>query len=136
MESETALTADLRWLVYSTLLLLVLWVPYIVVALQARGLTRAMGYPTGNYADLPDWAQRAQRAHMNMVENLAPFAALVIVAHLSGAANATTAAAAQVFFWARLVHAGILIAGIPWLRTIVWTIGWIACLVILYEILV
>lgn len=136
METEIALTAELRWLTYTVLLALVLWIPYILAALQVRGLTRAMGYPTGNYTDLPDWAQRSYRAHMNLAENLAAFAALVIVAQISGATSGTTAAAAQVFFWARLVHAAVLIAGIPWVRTLVWTVGWIACLVILWEILV
>ena len=61
METEMALSAELRWLTYTVLLALVLWIPYIVAALQARGLTRAMGYPTGNYTDLPDWAQRTWR---------------------------------------------------------------------------
>ena len=136
METEIALTVDLRWLVYSTLLLLVLWIPYMLSAMMVRGAGRLAGYPTGNYSDLPEWAQRNWRAHMNLVENLAPFAALVIVAHLTGTANATTAGAAQVFFWARLVQAAVHIAAVPWLRTIAFTVAWIACLVIMYEILV
>ena len=46
---------------------------------------------------LPGWAERAKRAHINMAENLAPFAALVLVAHVTGAANATTAMGAAIF---------------------------------------
>jgi uncharacterized MAPEG superfamily protein len=135
METEIALSLDLRWLVYSVLLALVLWIPYVLSAMSVRGPERLAGYPTGNYADLPDWAQRSYRAHMNLVENLAPFAALVLVAQVVGAASETTAVAAQVFFWARLVQAVVHIAAVPWVRTLAFAVGWIASLVIMWEIL-
>ena len=67
--------------------------------------------------ELPDWVVRANRTHINLVENLPSFAALVLVAHVAGAANGTTAAAAAVFFWARLAHALVFLFGIPYLRT-------------------
>ncbi len=136
MSAEMALTADLRWLVYTALLALVLWIPYIMSAMSVRGASRLAGYPTGGYSDLPDWAQRNYSAHQNMVENLVPFAALVLTAHVMGAANETTALAAQVFFWARLVQAVVHIAGIPWVRTLAFVVGWIAILVIMWQILV
>lgn len=136
MSAEEALSVDLRWLVYSTLLALVLWIPYIISAISVRGMARVAGYPTGGYTDLPDWALRSHRAHQNLVENLIPFAALVLTAHVAGAANETTALAAQVFFWARLAQAVVHIAAIPWVRTLAFTVGWIASLVILWEILI
>ena len=134
MDTEMVLTADLRYLSYSALLALILWLPYMLAAMGKRGPGRVAGYPTGNYTDLPDWAQRGHRAHMNMIENLAPFAALVLAASLAGAANETTALAATVFFWARLVQAVVHIAGIPWVRTVAFTVAWLACLVILWEV--
>ena len=136
MTTELALSADLRVLVYSALLCLVLWIPYILSAMQVRGIARVAGYPTGAYQDLPDWAQRAYRAHVGLVENLAPFAALVLVAHVTGTANEATGMAAWVFFWARLVQAIVHIAAIPWVRTIAFVVGWVANLVILWHILV
>jgi uncharacterized MAPEG superfamily protein len=72
------LSYELRMLAYSAFLCLLLWVPYTLAAIQARGLGPVAGYPTGKYEDLPAWAQRSQRAHMNLVENLAPFAALIL----------------------------------------------------------
>ena len=136
MSPEMALSADLRWLVYSALLALALWLPYIMSAISVRGLPRVAGYPTGGYTDLPDWAQRNRAAHGNMVENLVPFAALVLTAHVMGAANETTALAAQVFFWARLVQAIVHIAAIPWVRTLAFFVGWLASLAIMWQILV
>ena len=84
--------------------------------------------------DLPHWIERTRRAHANMVENLAPFAVLVLVAHLTGKANATTAFGAQLFLGARVAHAIIYIVGIPVARTLVFALGVIGQLMILFEL--
>ena len=55
-----------------------------------------------------------------MIENLALFIPLVVVAVVAGKTNSTTLLGAQIFFWARLAYAVVYIAGIPWLRTGVW----------------
>jgi len=133
--SPDSLSYEFRMLAYSVFLCLVLWIPYILSEIQVRGLSRAVGYPTGKYDDLPDWAQRTQRAHMNMVENLAPFAALVLVASIADQASAATALGAALFFWARLVQAIVHIAGIPWARTLAFTVAWIGNLIILWEVI-
>ena len=52
------LTIELRYLAYTALLSLLLWIPYILAEIRTRGLSRAVSYPTGFYDDLPDWAQR------------------------------------------------------------------------------
>ena len=83
---------------------------------------------------MPLWGQRANRAHMNAVEAFAPFATLVIVAHLAGVANEATAMWAAVFFWARLAHVIVYLFAVPFLRTIIFTVGFIAVLGIFYEI--
>ena len=80
------------------------------------------------------WAEKAKKAHYNAVENLAPFAALVLVAQAAGAANSTTAMASVVYFWARVAHYLFAISAIPYVRTLTFTIGWIAIMVIFYEI--
>jgi uncharacterized MAPEG superfamily protein len=129
------LSYEFRMLAYSAFLCLVLWIPYILAEIQVRGVSSAVGYPTGKYDDLPDWAQRSQRAHMNMVENLAPFAALVLLASIADQASAATALGAALFFWARLVQAIVHIAGIPWARTLAFTVAWIGNLIILWEVI-
>jgi len=134
MSPDASLSYEFRMLAYSAFLCLVLWIPYILATIQVRGLARAVGYPTGEYGDLPDWAQRNQRAHMNLVENLAPFAALVLLAHLAGQASAATAFGAALFYWARLAHAIVHIAGIPWARTIAFAVAWIGNLIIFWEV--
>jgi uncharacterized MAPEG superfamily protein len=69
-----------------------------------------------------------------MTENLAHFAVLIIVAHLATKGNDVTAVCAQVFFWARLAHALVFYAGIPFVRTLAFTAGFIAEIVIFIQI--
>jgi uncharacterized MAPEG superfamily protein len=92
----------------------------------------------GNREELPavtGWAGRARRAHSNMLENLLVFAIVVIVAHVAGRANATTALGAALFFWARLAYAILYVAGIPWLRTAAWAVALAGILAIFSQLL-
>lgn len=128
------MTPDLEYLALSALLTAVLWIPYIAGQIQANGFPTAGYYKDPTPGDLPLWVRRADRAHINSVESLAPFAVLVLVAHASGGANAMTAVWAMVFFWARVAHAVIYILGIPYLRTIIFTIGFVAVLGLFWEV--
>ena len=83
---------------------------------------------------VPGWTARAVRAHANLIENLAPFAILVLVAHVSGKANAITAAGATIFFWSRVVHLAAYVAGIASLRTAAWFISWVGGGLILWQL--
>jgi uncharacterized MAPEG superfamily protein len=78
---------------------------------------------------------RANRAFINAVESFAPFAALVIVANLAGKANATTAFLATSFFWLRLAHVVVYLLGIPYLRTVIFTLGYVAVIGIFWEVI-
>ena len=78
---------------------------------------------------------RAQRAHLNMLENLAIFAIFVIVAQLTGKSNATTALGTTLFFWARLLYAVVYLAGIPWVRTAVWTVSFVGIVMVGSQLL-
>jgi uncharacterized MAPEG superfamily protein len=77
---------------------------------------------------------RADRAYLNAVECFAPFAALVIVAHLAGKANAMTACWAMCFFWLRLAHAVVYWLAIPYVRTLVFVLGFVAVVGIFWEL--
>lgn len=130
------LTTDLRMLVYTSVLAFILPLAYGAArAMTPGGLTWGMGNRDGEKVALPAWSLRAERAHANLLENLAPFAILVLVAHLSGQASDVTALAARIFFWARVAHALVYIAGITRVRTAVFFAGLGAELVILFQIL-
>ncbi len=127
------------YLALSGVLTVLLWTPYILARLFVWGLpTFLNNYPEGFPANQPEpplWAQRAQRAHLNMVETMPAFIAVVVAAVMLEASSAAIAEWAAVFFYARVLHAIVYIAGVPYLRTPVYLVSWAAILMIGAEIL-
>jgi uncharacterized MAPEG superfamily protein len=78
------------------------------------------------------WAQRAHRAHLNLVENLAPFAALVLIANVT---STKVAGCAALFFWARVVQAIVHIAGIAYVRTVAFFVSWLALIIMFFSVI-
>lgn len=118
-----------------------LWIPYIV------GVNSA---PVGSLpADAPDgfsriadpslhrpWVQRAYRAHLNLLEQLVPFALLVFLVDRVDGFTALTYWTAIAFFWLRVAHAVGYITGkaaFP-LRPLIFTAGWVCCLIMAYAV--
>lgn len=127
------MSTDLMLLVWSVLL------TFAQMLVAAMGSNSQVGLATlaGNRDNLPaftGWAGRAHRAHRNMLENIVLFAALVLVAHVAGKANATTALGAQLFFWGRLAYAVVYVAGVPWLRTGLWVVSVIGMALIALQL--
>lgn len=75
-------------------------------------------------------AGRMARAHANFVEWFTFFAPAILLVELSGASNSWTENAARAFFLARLVYPAIYLAGIPYLRTLAWLVGFVATLIL------
>lgn len=129
------MTTDLWMLVWSAVLCLVTPYAGVTVLLSMPG-GPAWGFGNRDYDfAVPAWILRGRRAHTNLVENLLPFACLVLVAHVSGKANATTAFAAQLFFASRVLYTLVYMAGIPYLRTFVFGGGVLACFLIVMQLL-
>lgn len=116
------MTEELTSLTWVTALTAVMWVPYILNMITVRGIKDAVGYPE-NPKPMSPWAQKMKAAHYNAVENLVVFAALVLTLDAAGISNATTVLAAQIFFWARLVHVIAYTFAIPWVRTLAFVVG-------------
>lgn len=134
-----SLSPELYWLTLTTLSVALMWVPHIVQLALQMGIVAAVWDPyrhspeTANHAA---WAQRARRAHLNAVENLAVFAPLVLVLHLQEASTPVTAMAAAIFFFSRLVHFLAYALAIPMLRVVSFLAGVACCLVLGQVILV
>ena len=128
------MSTELEVLVWLSGLAIVMWLPYILAHIGNVGIIPALTYQADG-EPLPDWAARAKRAHYNTIENLAPFAALVIVAHLANANNDVTASAALAFFWFRVAHYIVYTLGIPFGRTLTFAGSWLAQICFLYQIL-
>lgn len=109
----------------------------MLIAVSASTLQVGLVTLAGNREGIEEptgWAGRAHRAHRNMLENLVLFAALVLVAHVAGKANSMALLGAQIFFWARLAHALIYLAGIPWLRTGAWLVSVVGMALIFVQL--
>jgi uncharacterized MAPEG superfamily protein len=125
---------ELLYLVYVTVFTGLLWVPYILDRIATRGLLDAVGYPDSPKPQSP-WAQRLLKAHLNAVENLVVFAALVLTAGAAGVSNSVIAGACIVYFWARVVHAFAYTFAVPWVRTLAFTVGFFAQAAIAWQLL-
>jgi uncharacterized MAPEG superfamily protein len=129
------MSTDLRYLAFTAILTASLWIPYVVAQVMTNGPLQPRNYVDPTPRPLPLWGKRADRAYVNAVETFAPFAALVIVAHLTGKANAMTAFWATSYFWLRLAHAGVYLLGIPLVRTLLFTFGYVAIVGIFWELI-
>lgn len=127
------MSPDLKYLLYSVILAFVQMLIAATAADRQLGLTALAGNREG-LPELTGMAGRARRAHLNMLENLALFSALVLIAAVAGKANAMTALGALVFFWARVAYAVVYLAGIPWLRTLVWFVSVIGMVMIAIQL--
>jgi uncharacterized MAPEG superfamily protein len=88
--------------------------------------------PRRSLAQAEGRAQRAHWAEQNALEAFAPFAAGVIVAHLTGGAEPMTInVLAGLFIAARLVHGAAYIANRGPLRSFAWLAGMI-CIIGLF----
>lgn len=128
------MSIELKLLVWSAAL------AFVQCLVAVTGAYLQVGLPTlaGNREKMPamiGWAGRAERAHRNMLQSLVLFTALVLVAQAAGRLNGTTALGAQLFFWARLVYAGVYLAGLPWVRTGVWAVSVLGLVLIFVQLI-
>jgi uncharacterized MAPEG superfamily protein len=124
---------ELMWLLWAVALTVV------QMLIAVSGATLQVGLPVlaGNREGLPPftgWVGCAMRAHRNMLENLVLFTALVLTAVVAGKTSEMTLLGAQLFVWARLVYAAIYLAGVPWVRTGVWSVSMIGLVLIFLQL--
>lgn len=125
---------DLHYLGLSALLT---WFMLMCASLlAARGWTpEGMRIALGNRDDVPPrspLAGRADRAARNMLENLVLFTALVAAVRLGG--KPAPAGAAALFFWARVLYFGVYLAGLRYVRTLVFAVSVVALAQIFAQI--
>lgn len=122
MPTELIMTTELTMLFYSTILAFVLvLIPATMAIIENGAMTQA-----GPRDDLPEpsvFRKRANRLVANMYENLLLFAIVVLIAFAAGVSNETTVLGAKIFFYARVVHAVIYLAGWPMVRPLAWAAG-------------
>ncbi|UWQ95008.1 MAPEG family protein [Rhodobacteraceae bacterium M385] len=109
-----------------------LWIPYII------GVNKHLPDGINTFqrpydgAALPDWVLRANRAHLNLLEQSFPFAILILILHLIDGFTVLTYWTAIAFFWLRTAHAIGMISGFTQmpLRPLIFTSGWVCILLL------
>ncbi len=116
------MTLELQMLVYSTALLIVLVLAQATVGVLSAGLMPLAG-PRDDLPPPKTFHARMLRVVDNHREGLTMFAPLVLVLAVTQISNQWTQLGAQLFFYSRVVHAALYIAGVPLVRPLAWAVG-------------
>jgi uncharacterized MAPEG superfamily protein len=125
---------ELFWLALTTVMTGLMWVPYVLDRIAVRGLKATLANPSPRDKPHTGWASRLLFAHDNTVENLVVFGILVLILDALVISTPYTVMACVVYFWARLAYAVIYAMGIPVLRTLAFTVGFLAQVVLALSI--
>jgi uncharacterized MAPEG superfamily protein len=128
------LTPELFWLTLTVILTGLLWVPYTLNRVTVRGLGGSMANPTPGAKPHAPWATRLMFSHDNAVENLVIFAPLVLILAEIDYSTKWTVWACAVYFWARVAHLLVYTLGLPVFRTVAFTVGFAAQVVLVLAI--
>jgi len=127
------LSTEIAYLLLAGLLLLV------HLCAQAISLTRQFG--SAYNASARDQqriatgiAGRAERAFRNYLETFPLFAAMALAVHMTGKADWWSGFGAALYFWARLAYLPLYLAGIPYLRSAIWSLATLGILIIMWRL--
>lgn len=121
------MSGELGILALYGLLVLIILVVQVLTAWAQVGLPM-LARPRDDMPRLTGMAGRMERCLSNSVVAMALFAPAVLILALREATGGGTLLAAQLFLLARAAYAVIYPAGIPWLRTGVWALCFLATL--------
>lgn len=132
------MNVELKWLCYTALLAASLWMPYVigVNTTEFTGKKELLIRPP-DHSKMQPWVHRSLRAQQNMLEQLLPFAVLVLIGAVAKISTPVTVACAVSFFWLRVAHAIGMVSGLARLplRPLLYVSGWIVTLVYAAQIL-
>ena len=116
----------------------ILYVLQVLLGALAADLKNGIAWGLGNRENIPaleGWGGRAQRAYVNMAENLLPFACLVLIAYSLGRTGELSVLGAEIFLISRLAHAVLYVAGIKVLRSLAYFGGIAGMVLIIVQLL-
>ena len=128
------MTRELFWLTLTIILTGLLWIPYMINRYQVRGLSGTLANPSRIDKPHAEWATRLMFAHDNAVENLIIFAPLVLTLAQIDYSTKWTVYACAVYFWARVAHLIVYTMGLPVFRSLAFTVGFLAQVVLALAI--
>ena len=125
------MTTEMCMLVWSVALGLIQIALAASGSVAQRGLGWAAGARDGEPKALTGVAGRLCRASSNFLETFPLFAAAVLAAFALQRHDGMIALGAQLYFWARVAYVPVYAAGIPYLRTLVWSVSIVGIVMVL-----
>lgn len=129
------MTIELQLLGWTLVLALV----QIMLPAHFRNRETGVGYNAGPRDDpgppIGRITGRLQRALRNLFETLPLFAAAILIAHVGGREGTLTALGAWLYLIARVIYLPLYVAGIPYLRSLVWLVSMAGLILVLLAIL-
>lgn len=128
------MNVELQMLIWSVALGLVQAIVAATGMVGQRGLGWAASPRDKVLGPMEGVAGRLERARANFMETFALFATVVLAGCLLQRHTAATALGAQLYFWARLVYVPVYALGIPYLRTLIWTVSMVGIVMLLMPL--
>jgi uncharacterized MAPEG superfamily protein len=116
------MSIELTMLALSVALLFVLVVIQAAAGTQAQGVMN-MANARDNLGPPSVWQARTKRCVDNHREGLILFAPLALIAAHQDISTTMTVWGAQLFFYSRVAHAVVYLAGLPYIRPLFWSVG-------------
>ena len=126
---------EIRYLGWAIVLGLVQLLLASLLVTRLRGLAWNAGPRDRDNGPAPGVAGRAERALRNFLETFPFFAAAVLGAAAAGRTDALTALGVQLYLWARVAYVPLYLAGVPYLRSLVWGVSMAGLLLVLRALL-
>lgn len=126
---------ELRMLAWAMVLGIAQMLAAAAAATAQRGLKWNASARDAEPGPLRPAAARLQRAWSNYLETFPFFAVAVLAVVLGQRQDAHTALAVQVYVWARLVYVPLYVLGIPYLRSLGWSVSMLAIATLLWALL-
>ncbi|HVA55281.1 MAG TPA: MAPEG family protein [Gammaproteobacteria bacterium] len=128
------MNTEMQMLLFATVLGLVQLLLAATFNVQKYGLSWALGNRDKIMPPLEGLGGRTVRAFHNFRETFPLFAALVLLVAAMGHHDSLTLWGAQLYFWARLVYLFVYMAGIIYLRTLVWAVSLVGLVMLLIAL--
>lgn len=128
------MSIEIKMLIFSVFLLLIQMVMQVIAGIIQNGIGNQLG-PMDDTPGTTGYAGRFERAYYNMLETFPVFAVLVLVVQVTESWTAATALGAQLYFWGRVFYVPAYVAGIPFVRTLIWLVSIIGMLILAWTLL-
>ena len=129
------MTTELTLLAWTLVLALVQIFAFDFARTGQYGINWNTGARDATMPDLSPVAERLRRAQNNLFETLPLFIAAVLILHVAGISTAMTVLGCQLYFWARVAYLPLYAFGVPYLRSLVWMVGFAGLVLLLIALL-